>query len=191
MDATEMSNAATNRYKKLHGIGKWIVNAVAVVLLLGLILYVLGTRIHATIRERAEKMLQAHFASKVEFSDFEVSLYPSVRLRISQLILRHEGRTEIPPLIEVRKVSVRANLINLLRAKPRIAGVQLDGLQIRVPPRQAGGDTLIHATDQDLASKYPVLIEEMRADDATIVILRAESGKAPREFPIHHLELHD
>ena len=54
-----------------------------------------------------------------------------------------------------------------------------------------GGEPLIHKTDQDLAKKYPVLIGEVRADDASIEVLRAQSDKPPREFPIHHLDLHD
>jgi hypothetical protein len=158
-------------------------------LLAFLTLYGLGPRIHAMVRDRTEKILQTHFASKIEFSSFEVSLYPRVHVTISQLVLRHHGRTDVPPLIQVRAVTMTANLINLLRAKPRIAFVQLDGLQIHTPPRQPGGEPLIQRTDQNLGKKYPAIIEEMRADDAIIVILRAQPEKPPREFPIHRLEL--
>src|SRR5271155_4771750 len=66
-----------------------------------------------------------------------------------------------------------------------------DGLQIHTPPRVPGGEPLIHKTDQDLAKKYPVLIGEIHADDANIEVLRAQSDKPPREFPIHHLNLHN
>jgi hypothetical protein len=170
---------------------RWTFILGLVFLLALLTLYGLGPRIHAMVRDRAQRILQTHFASKVEFSNFDVSLYPHVQLTISQLILRHHGRTDIPPLIQVRAVTMTSNLINLLRAKPRIAFVKLDGLQIHMPPRQPGGEPLIQRTDQDLAKKYPALIEEMRADDAIIVILRAQPEKPPREFPIHHLELHN
>jgi hypothetical protein len=64
-------------------------------------------------------------------------------------------------------------------------------LQIHVPPRRPGDEPLIQRTDQDLAQKYPAIIDEMRADDATIVILRGQPDKPPREFPLHKLELHD
>jgi hypothetical protein len=64
-------------------------------------------------------------------------------------------------------------------------------LQIHTPPREPGAEPLIHKTDQDLAEKYPVLIGEVRADDANIEVLRAQSDKPPREFPIHHLDLHN
>jgi hypothetical protein len=84
-----------------------------------------------------------------------------------------------------------ASLISLLQAKPRVALVKLDGFQIHTPPRKPGGAPLIQRTDQDLAEKYPAIIEELRADDAMIVVLRAQPKNPPREFPIHHLILHN
>jgi hypothetical protein len=170
---------------------KWTIILGAIFLLALSTLYRLGPRIHAMVLDRTEKILQTHFASKIEFSNFDVSLYPRIHVTISQLVLRHKGRTDIPPLIQARTVTMTATLINLLRAKPRIAFVQLDGLQIHMPPRQPGGEPLIQRTDQDLGKKYPAIIEEIRAADAILVILRAQPEKPPREFPIHRLELHN
>jgi hypothetical protein len=170
---------------------KWIIIFGAVLLLFVLARYVLGPRIQANVRDRTERVLKTHFASKIEFSSFEVSLYPRIHVTISQLVLRHHGRTDIPPLIQIHTLSMDANLINLLRARPRVALVRLDGLQIHIPPRQPGGEPLIQRTDQDLAEKYPAIIEELRADRASIVIMRAQLEKPAREFPIHCLELHN
>jgi hypothetical protein len=175
---------------------KWIVGVVlalvvVVVLVPAIALYVLRPKIHAALRDRVETVLKTHFESQVEISDFSVSLLPRVHVTITGLVLRHKGRTDIPPLVEVRKVSMDANIASLLRAQPHVAFVELDGLQIHTPPRVPGGSPLIHSTDQDLARKYPVLIDQLVADDAIIVVLRAEPGKPPREFPIHHLQLRD
>jgi hypothetical protein len=168
---------------------KSIVILGAVILVLVLTLYGLGPSIRAMVRNRTEKILQADFASTLEFSNFDVSVYPRIHVTISDLVLRHKGQTDIPPLIQVRTLSMTANLTNLLRAKPRVAFVQLDGLQIHIPPRQPGGEPLIQRTDQDLAKKYPAIIEGLHADGATIVILRGQPDKPAREYPIHHLEL--
>lgn len=170
---------------------KWTVSLGLIVVVALLALFGLRPRIHAMVRDRAQKILQTHFASKVEFSDFDVSLFPRVHVTINELVLRHHGRTDIPPLIQVRTVTMSASLISLFQAKPRIAFVNLDGLQIHTPPRQPGGTPLIQRTDQDLAEKYPAIIEELRADEAMIVVLQAQLGKPPREFPIHHLVLHN
>jgi len=169
----------------------WMTAGAIVLALLVAAGFLLRANIHALVRERMQKILATHFASSVEFSDFDVTMFPSMHVTISGLVLRHKGRTDIPPLLEVKTVSMYAQLAGLLQPRPYISFVQLDGLQIRTPPRVPGGESLIHKTDQDLAKKYPVLIGEVRADDVSIEVLRAQSDKPPREFPIHHLDLHD
>jgi hypothetical protein len=170
---------------------KWLIAFGILVLATLCALFALRPTIHAFAREQMQKVLEVHFASKVEFSDFSISLFPRINVTVSELVLRHKGRTDIAPLIQIHKVSAYANLLSLLRPKPHISFVQLYGLQIHMPPREPGSQPLIQKTDQDLAKKYPVQIDEIHTDDAIIVVLRAQPGKPPREFPIHHLELHD
>jgi hypothetical protein len=152
-------------------------------------LHIFAPKIHAILRDRTEQVLRTHFQSEVEISDFSVSLRPGVHITITGLVLRHKGRTDIPPLIQVSKVSMYASLRNLMKPKPEISYVKLDGLQIHTPPREHGGEPLIHPLDEDLAKQYPVEIDRVDADDADIVVLRAQPGKPPHEYPIHHLRL--
>jgi hypothetical protein len=170
---------------------KWWIAGVAVLVLLVVAAILMGPTLHRFVRDRTQKVLQTHFASSVEFSDLDVTMFPRLRVTITGLVLRHKGRTDIPPLIEVKTVWIYAQLPELLRPRPYISYVQLDGLQIHTPPRAPGGQALIQKTDQDLAKKYPLLIGEVRADDANVEVLRAQSDKPAREFPIHHLDLHD
>src|SRR5271163_123642 len=146
---------------------KWIVAGVVLLLVLLMAALLMGPTLHSFVRDRTQKVLQTHFASTVEFSDFDVTVFPRLHVTITGLVLRHNGRTDIPPLIEVKTVSMYAQLAELLRPQPYISFVQLDGLQIHTPPRVPGGEPLIHKTDQDLAKKYAVLIGEVRADDAS------------------------
>jgi hypothetical protein len=152
-------------------------------------LHVLAPKIHRILRERIVQVLGTHFQSDVEISDFSVSLRPGVHITITGLVLRYKGRTDIPPLIQVSKVSMYATPGNLMKPKPEISYVKLDGLQIHTPPREHGGPPLIHSLDEDLAKKYPVEIDKVDADDADIVVLRAPAGKPPHEYPIHQLRL--
>jgi hypothetical protein len=170
---------------------KWIIAGSVVLLLLLVAAFLMGPTLHSFVRNRTQKVLQTHFASTVEFSDFDVSMFPRLRVTITGLVMRHKGRTDIPPLIEVKTVSIYAQLPELLGPRPRISFVQLDGLQVHTPPREPGAEPLIQKSDQDLAKKYPLLIAEVRADEANIEVLRAQSDKPPREFPIHHLDLHN
>jgi len=173
---------------------KWLITGgilLALIVAAVVTLFALRPTIHRIACEQMRKVLQTHFASSVEFSDFKVSLFPRVHVTVTGLVMRHKGRTDIPPLIEIREADAYANIPALMGPKPHISFVQLYGLQIHMPPRQTGSQPLIQKTDQDLAKKYPVLFEEIHTDDAMIVVLRAQPDNPAREFPIHHLELHD
>ena len=73
----------------------------AVLLVLVIALRVFEPRLHKMARDRVESYLQHRFESDVHFSDFSISLLPRVSGTISHLELRHKGRTDIPPLIQV------------------------------------------------------------------------------------------
>ncbi len=50
---------------------------------------------------------------------------------------------------------------------------------------------MIHGTNTDLANKYPLVVNEIDADDALIVLLRKpeDADKPPNEFDVHQLVL--
>jgi hypothetical protein len=161
------------------------------VLLIAAIIFAKRGNIQKLIRSETEAYLRSKFHSDLEFRDFEVSLRPSVHVVVTGVVLRHNGRTDIPPLIQIRRVSFDASISGLLANKVTVDSVHLEGLQIQTPPRNSGGPPLIHATDTNLAEKFPVVIGEIIADDATLVPLPADPSKTPRPFLIHHLEMHN
>ena len=83
--------------------------------------FLLRANIHALVRERMQKVLATHFASTVEFSDFDVTMFPRMHVTITGLVLRHKGRTDIPPLIEVKTVSMYAQLAGIAAPRPYIS----------------------------------------------------------------------
>ena len=172
---------------------KWIVASIVIVGLLlavGAIVafYALGPKLHRIARTRTEDYLRVRFKSSVEFADFHVSVYPRIHLVIDGLIMRHEGRTDIPPLIQISTITIDANFASLFAARPVISHVTLAGLRINTPPHHPGGKPVIHGTQVDLSSKFPVTIATITADDARLVILRRDT-KPPHEFEIHRLEM--
>ena len=58
---------------------EWMISFGAAFVLFFIALYGRGPRIHALVRSRTDRILQTHFESKIEFSDFRVSLFPRVR----------------------------------------------------------------------------------------------------------------
>src|SRR5271163_370189 len=110
---------------------KWIIAGVVVMLLVLVVAGVLlGPTMHSFIRARTQKVLETHFASTVEFSDFDVTFFPRLHVTITGLVLRHNGRTDIPPLIQIQRASMYAQLAGLLQPRPYISFVELEGLQI-------------------------------------------------------------
>ena len=149
----------------------------------------LRPKLHQLVLQRTGQILQERFQSRVRFSDYDISLFPKVHLTISGLALDYKGRADLPPLIQVRKVSIYGNLRSLLQKKPRISLVQLDGLEIHTPPRHTNGPQTFQATNGDLSEKYPAVIDEVRAEDALIVIYQDDPTKAPSALPIHSLRI--
>lgn len=172
-----------------------IVAVALVVVCMALIVvgYALAPRIRVIAKAEAETYLQGRFQSSVQFSDFHVVLFPRVHLIVEGLVLRHQGRTDIPPLIEVREATVDADLATLLGRRHEIRRVRLAGLQIHTPPRTPGGPPMIQGTDTNLSDKYPIVIDEIDADDALLVLLRkpSDAGKPPNEFAIHRLVMNN
>lgn len=166
---------------------RWITVAI-VILILGIVaLVAFGPAIKVQIRTRTEAYLRARFQSDVQFSHFDIFLFPRPRITIDNLTLRLKGRTDVPPLIQIQHVSFTASLPDVLRQRYTIESVQLDGLQIHIPPKGSGARPRIGGTDVDLAKKYPILIKEIHATNGLISILRDDPQKPPRDFPIQQL----
>jgi uncharacterized protein involved in outer membrane biogenesis len=156
-------------------------------LLLGL--YIASGRMPGYLHNRALQILSTHFKSDVQIADFRVSLFPRTRVTIEGLVLRHNGRTDVPPLIQAKEIIVNASLRELLLPRMHIASVRLIGLRINTPPHRPGDQPLFKKTGDDLSEKYAVVIDDLHADDALLVILRSQPEKKPEDFEIHHLEI--
>ena len=163
---------------------KWLAVVAVLIVLLIIALVAAGPFIKSQIRSRTEAYLRARFQSDVQFTSFDIDLYPRPRVIINGLSLRLKGRTDVPPLIQIQRVSFTASVPDVLRQRYTIEKVQLDGLQIHIPPKDSGARPRIEGTDIDLAKKYPVLIKEIRATNGLISILRDDPKKPSRDFPI-------
>lgn len=171
---------------------KWtLIGVASFCALVMLLLFVFQARLKKAAKARVQEYLQARFKSDLSFTDFDVSIYPEASATIDGVKMTLQGRTDVPPLIQIRRVTLRTGVTGLFRRHITIDKVQLEGLVITMPPRQSGARPKIHAVDVDLAKKYPVLIREINADGAVISILRYPTTKPPREFPIQHLHIHN
>jgi uncharacterized protein involved in outer membrane biogenesis len=80
------------------------------------------------LHKRVVEMLKEKFHAEVELKDFHVYLFPGVRIEGSGLVLRHEGRTDIPALISIREFSAEAGILGLPWKPWKVDQVTLKGL---------------------------------------------------------------
>src|SRR5215831_2967242 len=179
------------------GVRKAILIAFGVlgILLLGFVIAVeiAAPKLRREAKRRTEEYLSQRFQGSVQIGEFHVSLLPRVYIEVDGIVLRHHGRMDIAPLIQIQKASFDANLMGLFGRKINVNLVRLQGLQINTPPRIPGGPPMIKGIDQNLAEKYPVVIHKIVANQALLVLLRKpeDADKPPNEFEIHQLSMQD
>ncbi len=104
-----------------------IVISLVVIAVVGVIV----TGIHLSnpyLHKKVVEMLGQKFHADVELKDFHVYLFPGARIEGSGLVLRHEGRTDVPPLISIGEFSAEAGITGLLGKPWKIGQVKLKGL---------------------------------------------------------------
>ena len=105
-----------------------------------------------------------------------------MRIEGSGLALRHEGRTDIPPLISIQEFSAQAGILGLPWKPWKVDHVKLKGLVIQIPPKEDRGNQ-----NWPKARNIPVSIGEIVSDDAELRMLPKSADKDPHIFAIHHL----
>ena len=192
-----------------------IVGAAVVVfggaLLLSLVSLV--TRQTPHVRDLVVSSLNERFRSHVEMDSLAVDAFPKPAISGTGLRLRHEGRTDVEPLISIESFSAAAGLWSLAAAPPlHLDTVELVGLDIRIPPgglkpkdpnRPDQRRVLIASVPQEIAPPRrrwipfrkqggpPLFIDRIVATRATLEITPGDVTKLPRIFEIHDLELRD
>ncbi|MGD0295914.1 MAG: AsmA-like C-terminal region-containing protein [Bryobacteraceae bacterium] len=168
---------------------RWAI-AAGVVLVIGITAAATGARgISNRARERIIKTLEETYASRLEFKSLNVSLFPSVHVTGTGLVLRQKQLTaEVPPLITVDQFSADTNLLELFHIPTKIQHVRLVGLQVHVQtgqPKNSG-------TATGVSKKPPnFVIGEVIADGARVETIPAKPGKVPLVWEIRKLTLHD
>ena len=175
--------AQAERPKRRRARWLWIAAAVVVVLLAAAA--ILAKRAEPILHARALAILQSRFAGQAEIRDFEISLYPIPRVTGSGIVIRHHGRTDIPPLIEIGEFTATASLAGLLERPVHLHHVGLKGLVIHFPPKE-DREPATNSKPKDV----PVLIDELVSDSAELDMLPRDPSKPVHQFLIHHLVMH-
>jgi len=142
--------------------------------------------IEPIMRDRIVRTLANRFEGDLELGAVHVTGFPRITVSGENLILRHKGRTDVPPLIQVGKFSFTAGFLSL-RAPVDVSIVQVSGVEIQVPPRSERGERATRSWNKNAAPQ--IVADRITCEDAKLTILPGKPGKVPLDFDIHHLSL--
>ena len=194
---------------------KWLISGAVFVLVAATALWViasiLSTRYEPYIRNAAVRYLQERFESEVELGDLKIRMPQTSTLRLlvtrgrgaiaevegRGLTLRHMARRDLPPMFAIKHFRFAVNLAVLFEPTKRVPLVELDGMEIYIPPKgerpkfksdaPAGNPGEPHVQQRE--EHGAVLLEEVRIRDATLVILPRDQNKVPLRFDIQRLQM--
>src|SRR5215203_6168265 len=87
-----------------------------------------------SIRDSVVPPLNARFDSKVELAELQTDFFPRPGIDGRGLVLRHDGRTDVPPLITVEHFTASAGIRGLFGRPVRLRDVTVEGLNVHIPP---------------------------------------------------------
>jgi hypothetical protein len=145
------------------------------------------------LRDRLIDALEQRLEVDADLDSLTLRFHPSLRAVGKGLVLRSKSRSGVPPLIEVSEFTVDANLSGLWNR--HVTFVKLDGLRIQIPPdgdSVESNDTLPashsgHSTQPEYLRQ--MVINDLEAADAKLIILRSDPSKPPRTWSLHSLHV--
>lgn len=166
-----------------------ILAAVGIAVVIAAVL--LGPALKNTVHKRAVQALEQRFKSDVSFQEFDVALFPKLRVTAKGMVFRYKKRTDLPPLIQADLILAEGSLLNALRG--HVGMVRLEGLALHVPSKGHAGDDKKppekEQTGQQDKVHFSFVVDEMIADGTHLEIIRKQGEKPPLEFEIHRLKM--
>lgn len=173
-------NASLNRFNY----SRWAIASGALVAVLIAVSWMASPALSRVARDRILEVLKEDFASELEVRNLRVTLFPHVRITGEDLVFHYRGRTDLPPLLTIRKLSGVANIAGLLRR--HIQSVRVEGLEIHVPPHDERpiGEMVARA-----GTVRNFVVDEVIADGTKLAVMPKDAGKNPLEWNIQGLTL--
>ena len=148
-----------------------------------------------TLKARVIALLTEELESEVTIETLEGRVFPRVSVSGRGVVIRHKGRTDVPPLLTIDEFEIRGSLRDLMQHPLRVAEVRLRGLRVMIPPGDdddaAEGSVKAEKTDAqkqaDTRHLQRVIIERFEAPDTVITLIPKRAGKQPKVFTVHHL----
>jgi hypothetical protein len=143
------------------------------------------------LRVRLVNALEARLNVDAELDSLTLRFHPSLRAIGEGLVLRARGRSDVPPMIEVKTFTVDANLSGLWHRN--VSFVRLDGLRIQIPPNDQNEEPAATEAAAPSVSMEDylkqVIINSVDAPNSELTILRRDPTKPARTWALHQLHV--
>ena len=150
------------------------------------------------LRSSVVATLSQRFHSPVELDSLDVSVAKGLEvqgrgLRIfylagpSQPDLKQKMGMSAPPMLSVNHFSFRTSLHSLLHLQANIARVDIDGMDLRIPPHS--GAHMPHVTAP--SSRIRISVAKIFCKNVHLIIETSKPNKEPLSFLIQNLKLTD
>jgi hypothetical protein len=142
-----------------------------------------------TLSERVTETLADRLDAEVALGGLTLHAFPTLHAVGADLTIRHRGRTDVPPLITIKSFTMRTSLMSAWRR--RVEHVRLEGLEIQIPPDDDhdGAERPVATTGTHLFKGPQVVVDELVADDAKLVIIPRDRSRLHRTWVMHRLRL--
>jgi len=185
---------------------KWLL-AIAVTVGVGLtVLFIaahqMAQQVEPYIREQAVQFLEKRFDSDVTIGGLRVKVRDisplqllrgdmhaaTARVEGENIVLRHKGRTDIPPMFVMSRFSFEIDLRVLFDSPRRVPIVTIHGMEINIPPKgerpefnDGRGGNSTTSTD--------VIFDKVVINDSRLTILPRDRKKTVLQFDLHNIRL--
>lgn len=144
------------------------------------------------LKGRVIETLSTRFDSRVELDTLNVSVLPGLSVSGDGLRIYPPDNLVAAgakdPLIAVKHFAFHSGVIGLFIKPMHVRAVNVSGLQITIPPRsmrEKAGPAPRHK------GKVKILVSTLVFDDSRLVIAASRPDKDPKNFELHHIEMHD
>ena len=142
-----------------------------------------------TMRDWVVSNLSKALDSEVELGAVHVRWMP-LQLHAHDLTVRHKGRTDIPPLIVVKKFIVDLKPSDMQSST--IDRVWVDGLEVNIPPKDPATGKREFPGRSGGAGEGEhsgLIVRELIATNTKMTIVPANAGKEPKVWDVYALDL--
>ncbi len=147
------------------------------------------------LKGRVKETLSARFNSRVELNSLDVSVLRGLEVSGDSLRIYPPDKVvaagATQPLIAIEHFSFHAGLTGLFLEPMHVGLVQVNGLQINIPPREMRQQQQVPEKPRKHRDKIKIVVEEISCDNSRLIIGTANPGKDPKVFELKHIVLHD